>query len=228
MRSLTREQFLKVFGLTSGAFDAQQRVGHVALAFGTPIPATPGRYFDLDLVGMAIAAGLAPTLGRQTATIIVLGFFNQWVAAVGHADANSTQNYFFAMGTVGWDDSKKRPREILVTNGTVEQIMSDLHDASSVIAVNVTDILKRLRDKARSAGIDLSQPFFFPPEQERFSQIISEFKQEREAQIARLRRSKKKLRRQQALMSRHDIKAVARLRDAPNSLENINARNQPR
>ena len=215
MRSLTRDQFLKVFGLTSGAFDAQQRAGHVALAFGTPIPATPGRYFDLDLVGMAIALGLARTLGRQTATTIVLGFFNQWVAAVGHADADSTQNYFFAMGTVGWDDSERRPREILVTNGTVEQIMSDLHDASSVIAVNVTDILKRLRDKARAAGIDLSQPFFFPPEHERFSQIISEFKQEREARIARLRRSKKKLRRHQVLMSRHDIKAVARLRDAP-------------
>ena len=137
--------------------------GHVALAFGTPIPATPGRYFDLDLVAMAIAAGLAPTFGRQTATTIALGFFNQWVAAVGHADANSAQNYFFAMGAVGWDDSKKRPREILVTHGAQNQIMSDLHDASSVIAVNITGIIARLRAKARTAGIDLSQPFFFPP-----------------------------------------------------------------
>jgi hypothetical protein len=49
MRGLSRDQFLTVFGLTSGGFDAQQRAGHVALAFGTPIPATPGRYFDLDL-----------------------------------------------------------------------------------------------------------------------------------------------------------------------------------
>jgi hypothetical protein len=40
MRSLTRDQFLKIFGLTSGAFDAQQRAGHVALAFGSPFPAT--------------------------------------------------------------------------------------------------------------------------------------------------------------------------------------------
>jgi hypothetical protein len=87
MRSLTRDQFLRNFGLTSGTFDAQQRAGHVALAFGTPIPAMSGRYFDLDLLGMAIAAGLAPTLGRQTATTIVLAFFNQWIAAVGHADA---------------------------------------------------------------------------------------------------------------------------------------------
>jgi hypothetical protein len=215
MRSLTRDQFLKIFGLTSGAFDAQQRAGHVALAFGTPIPATPGRYFDLDLVGMAIAAGLAPTLGRQTATTIVLGFFNQWVAAVGHADADSARNYFFAMGAVGWDESKRRPREILVTNGTTEEIMLDLHEASSVIAVNITDIIARLRAKARTAGIDLSQPFFFPPEHERFSQIITEFKQEREARIARLRRGKKKFRRYQELMSRQDIRAVPRLRDDP-------------
>jgi hypothetical protein len=48
MRSLTRDQLLKIFGLTSGAFDA--------LAFGTPIPATPSRYLDLDLVAMTIAA----------------------------------------------------------------------------------------------------------------------------------------------------------------------------
>src|SRR4029077_3102261 len=215
MRSLTRDQFLKIVGLTSGAFDALQRAGHVALAFGTPIPATPGRYFDLDLVGMAIALGLAPTLGRPTATTIVLAFFNQWVAAVGHADADSTQNYFFAMGIFGGDDSKRRPREILVTNGTVEQITSDLHDASSVIAVSVTDILRRLREKARAGGIDLYQPFFFPPEHERFSQIISEFKQEQETRPERLQQSKKNLRRQQPLRSRPDIKAVARLRDAP-------------
>ena len=211
MRSLTREQFLRIFGLTSGTFDAQQRAGHVALAFGTPTPATPGRYFDLDLVSMAIAAGLAPTLGRKTATIIVLGFFNQWVAAVGHADAETDRSYFFAMGAVGWDEAEKRPREIFVTNGTSEQIMSDLRDASAVIAVNVTDILARLREKARIAHIDLSQPFFFPPEHERFSQIIAEFEHEREARVARLRRSKKKWRQHKVLMQRQDIKPVPRL-----------------
>jgi hypothetical protein len=215
MRSLTRNQFLKILGMTSGAFDAQQRAGHVALAFGTPIPATAGRYFDLDLVGMAIALGLAPTLGRPTATTIVLGFFNQWVAAVGHADADTARSYFFAMGAVGWDDEKRRPREFFVTHGTTEQITSDLQDASSMFAVNITDIIARLRAKARSVGIDLSQPFFFPPEHMRFSQIIAEFEQEREARIARLRQSKKKFRRHQALMSRQDVKPVARLRDTP-------------
>ena len=101
MRTLTRGQFLSIFGLTSGGFDVLQVAGHVALAFGTPIPAAPGRYFDLDLVAMAIAAGLALPLGRQTATVIALGFFNQWVAAVGHVDADPSREYFFAIGGFG-------------------------------------------------------------------------------------------------------------------------------
>jgi hypothetical protein len=214
MRSLTREQLLQVFGLTSGGFDAQQRAGHVALAFGTPIPATPGRYVDLDLVAMAIAAGLASPLGRRAATTIALGFFNQWVAAVGNADADPGRNYFFAMGLIVGLNDKKRPREIWVTNGTIEQVASDLRDASSVIAVSITDILARLRAKGRAAHVDLSQPFFFPPDHPRFSQILAEFETEREARIARLRREKARWRRHQALMSRPDIKPVSRLSEA--------------
>jgi hypothetical protein len=209
MRSLTRDQLLKIFGLTSGAFDAQQRAGHVALAFGTPIPAMPGRYFDLDLVGMAIAAGLAPTFGRQTATAIVLGFFNQWVAAVGHADANTARNSFFALGGMGADERNRR-----LTSGAHEEVMSDLHGASVVMAVNITDILARLRVKAAAAGIDLSQPFFFPPDHPRYFQIIAEFEQERDECIARLRRSKPKWRRHLALTGAHNIKVAPKERDA--------------
>jgi hypothetical protein len=213
MRGLSREQFLTVFGLSSGGFDAQQRAGHVALAFGTPVPATPGRYFDLDLVAMAIAAGLAPGLGRPAATTVVLAFFDQWVSAVGRADAGRQQNHFLAIGLVRLDDDQ-RPLEITVTNGTFEQIISDLRDASSVIAVNITDILARLRAKAHAAGIDLSQPFFFPPDHDRFSQVIAEFEHEREARLARLRHDKKKWRRHQAMISRPDIRPAARVHDA--------------
>jgi hypothetical protein len=215
MRSLAREQLLTIFGLSSGAFDAQQRAGHVALAFGTPGPAMPGRYWDLDLAALAIAEALAPTLGRAIATTIVLGFFDQWVGAVGEADADPARDYFFAIGGFGWADDKKRFRELLVTHGGNEQILSDLRGARSVIAVNVTQILARLRDKARAAGIDLSQPFFFPPEHERYAQVIAEFQQEREARVARLRRIKKKSRHPQARKSgasqAMNIRAVERV-----------------
>jgi hypothetical protein len=81
------------------------------------------------------------------------------------------------------------------------------------MAVNITDILARLRVKAATAGIDLSQPFFFPPDHPRYFQIIAEFEVEREERIARLRRSKSKWRRHLALTGAHNIK-VAPERDA--------------
>jgi hypothetical protein len=212
MRALTRDQLLTLMGMTSGGFDAQQRAGYVALAFGSPNPAMPGRYCDLDLVGLAIANGLAPALGRPTATTVTLGFFDQWVAAVGQADADTSENYFFALGLFGCNEEKKHPEEIVVTHGRSEQIMKDLRDAGVVIAVNITDVIARLRAKGRAADIDLSQPFFFPPNHGRYLQIISEFEAEREARLARLRRDKKKWRQHNAFVSRDDVKLAARLR----------------
>ena len=70
------------------AFDQLRHAGHVALAFGTPLPATPGRYLDLDLVAMAINLGISQSLGREISTTIVAGFFNQWASAVGRAEAD--------------------------------------------------------------------------------------------------------------------------------------------
>jgi hypothetical protein len=69
--------------LAPSSFDQLQHAGHVALAFGTPMPATPGRYLDLDLVAMAINLGLTPSLGRENSTAIVSGHFPQWACAVG-------------------------------------------------------------------------------------------------------------------------------------------------
>src|SRR6476660_9156771 len=108
MQSLTRDEFLKVLELTGGAFDQLQHAGYVALAFGTPLPATPGRY--LDLVAMAINLGLTPSLGRENSTAIVSGFFPQWASAVGHAEADSKLDYFMAVGGVGRDATRKSPK----------------------------------------------------------------------------------------------------------------------
>ena len=159
MQSLTRDEFLEVLGLTSGAFDQLQHAGHVALAFGTPLPATPGRYLDLDLVAMATNLGLTPALGREIATAIVAGHFHQWASAVGHAEADPNQNFFMAVGGVGWDAAKKSPKLLLVTHGTLDQITDDFRETNDLVGfftVNISNIIRRLRSHAHAAGIDLS------------------------------------------------------------------------
>jgi hypothetical protein len=195
MQTLTRTEVLELLGLTSGAFDQLQHAGHVALAFGTPVPATPGRYVDLDLVAMAINFALAPSVSRKVATAIVAGFFHQWAAAVGNAEGDPNQDFFLAVGGVGWDEAKKGPKLLLVTNGTLDLITNDFRDTNDLVGfftVNISDIIRRLRAKAQAAGINLSGPFFFAPEDPRFAQILTQVQRERDARIARLRRDKKK------------------------------------
>ena len=143
MQYVTRDEFLELLGLTGGAFDQLQHAGCVALAFETPMPATPGRYLDLDLVAMGINLGLTPSLGREKSTAIVAGFFHQWASAVGHAEADLRQDFFMAVGGVGWDVSKKSPKLMLVTNGTVDEIAQDFRSIPDVVGfftVNISEI----------------------------------------------------------------------------------------
>ncbi len=216
MQSLTREEFLEILGLTGGTFDQLQHAGHVALAFGTPLPSTPGRYLDLDLVAMAINLGLTQSLGREISTAIVAGFFYQWASAVGHAEADPKQDYFMAVGGVDWDATKKSPKLLLVTNGTVDQIAQDFRNMTGLVGfftVNISDIIRRLRTRAHEAGIDLSRTFFFPPYDPRFNEILTRVKRERDARIARLKRDKKKFAAAKARDRRQDIVAVPRVKD---------------
>jgi hypothetical protein len=216
MQHLSRDEFLEVLGMTGGAFDQLQHAGHVALAFGTPMPATPGRYLDLDLVAMAINLGLTPSLGRENSTAIVSGYFHQWASAVGHAEADPKQDFYMAVAGLGWEATKKTPKLLLVTNGTVDQIAQDLRHTAEVIGfftVNVSDIIRRLRARAHAAGIDLSRAFFFPPEDPRLDEILTRVKRERDARIARLRRDKKKFAAAKARGRRQDILAAPRVKD---------------
>jgi hypothetical protein len=222
MQPLTRSEFLEVLNISAGAFDQLQHAGHVALAFGTPMPATPGRYLDLDLVAMAMVLGLTPFIGRENSTVIVSSFFHQWASAVGHAEANPSADFFMAVGGVGWDDKKRRPRLHLVTNGTVDQIAEDFRitkDLTGFFTINISEILRRLRARAHTAGIDLRHAFFFPPEDPRFDEMLMSVKRERNARIARLRKEKSKFAATKARGRRQDIVAVSRLKDARYSLE---------
>jgi hypothetical protein len=216
MQTLMRNKFLELLGLSSGAFDQLQHNGHVALAFGTPLPATPGRYLDLDLVAMAVNLGLAQSLGREISTAIVAGFFHQWAAAVGYAEADRTQDFFMAVGGLGWDAGTKGPKLLVVTNGTLDQITTDFRDTKDLVGfftVNISDIIRRLRAKAQAVGIDLSRPFFFPHDDPRFDQILTQVRRERDARIARLRRDKKKFAAAKARGRRENITELPRVRD---------------
>ena len=121
-----------------------------------------------------------------------------------------------AVGKIGWDDSKKSPKLLLVTNGTLDDITQDFlvtQDVVGFFTVNISDIIRRLRARALTAGIDLSRPFFFPPDDPRFNEILTRVRRERDARIARLRRNKKKFAAAKAWDRRQDIVEAPRVKD---------------
>ena len=215
MQHIARDELLELLGMTSGVFDQLQYAGHVALAFGTPMPATPGRYLDCDLVGMATALGLTPSIGRENATAIVSTCWPQWMNAIGRAEADPQQDYFMAVGGIDWDSENKGPKSFLVTNGTLGEIAGDFQNrgVGNYWGVNISDIIRRLRARAEATGIDLSKPFFYPPGDPRFDEIlITRIKREVNSRMARLKKDRKKSAAMRAWMRRQDIDAAERVR----------------
>jgi hypothetical protein len=197
MRALTRDELLLLVGLTSSSFDQLSHAGHVALAFGAAAPGAIGRYLDLDAVALAISQGLTPSLGRKIATLIVAGFFEEWASAVGQAEADRNEDAFFAVGGADWDAQFKSPRRLLIAHGTLEQLRNQFGGTKGLVgyfAVNLSDIIRRLRARGQEVGIDLDGPFFFVPDHPLFGQILAQVKRERDLRISRVRRGKKKLR----------------------------------
>jgi hypothetical protein len=214
-----RDEFLELLGISPGVWDQMQHAGYVALAFGTPLPARQGRYLDLDLVAVAINQALTPSIGRPWATAIVGRFFPQWATAVACAEADRGQDFFLAVGGVEWDAERRCPKLLLITNGTLGEISQDfqgIKDLFGYHAVNISDIIRRLREKAQKVGIDLSRPFFFLPDDSRLQEIVAQIRREREL---RAKRNKRKFLAIRARAKRQDMSAIPRVAANPYPIE---------
>lgn len=154
-------------------------------------------------------------MGRDFATAIVLGYFNQWASAVGHAEADRSEDYFVSIGVMGWDRARK-PKLLLITNGTLISTANDFRSPKIArigrlvggISINISDIIRRIRARAAELGIALDEPFYYAPGDFQFERIIKRVQEERDGRICRLRADKKKSAAMRKHMRRSDIKAV--------------------
>ena len=217
MPPLSRDEFLAVGGMTPTAFDQLGYAGNVALAFGSPVPATPGRYLPADLVAMVLAAQLTRALGRRNATDFVLGFFDTWIDAVARAEVEPETPFFFAVAAIG---PRNDPDEYLITSGAAAEIEKDLAEIRgryTLVRVGINGILQTIRDAAKRVSVDLSAPFFLPSTHADYSYFIITAREEREGRLKRLRADKKRLAAQKRRERRKDIHVAERLtaRGAP-------------
>jgi hypothetical protein len=195
MQALTRWELLEVVGLSEASFDIRRHRGELALAFGATHPSTPGHYLDLDAVALAITLGLGEK-ASSIATRVVLNFFGRWLHATARAEADSSKDYFLAVGAFGIKDLAKRIPEVYgVSNGLPAEIQADFEAYGKLVAevrVNISFIVRSLHERAFEAGINLSAPFFFLPEDARFHEIERAVLRERDARVAKALKSKKR------------------------------------
>jgi hypothetical protein len=202
---LSREEFLRIAGISSGAFDQLAHSDYVALAFGSTLPGSPGRYLSTDLVAIKLASELTQDFGRRNAADFVLGFFDVWADAVSRAEADPEMTYYFAIGALG---PRNNPHEYVVTSGTIDEIARDFARVRGPLLFVRTDIsglLRRLREAGKAAGVDLSRPFFLPHGDPRYREMIAD---ECAARKRRLQQNRKKLAAQKTRERRHDMRGI--------------------
>jgi len=198
MRALSAQHFFALAATNHGSWSARTNRGEMALAFGIRRRLAGGRFLDLDAVAAILVDELTPGFGRKFAAVIVTSFGDAWLNAVGQADATQTP-VFFQVGEEG-DVLTKAERGVMgkdvpllrksvrVGCGTIAELAKCAEGAPAMperlTMVNITSMLARVRARAAGVGLDLSAPFFPPPDDPFAKQLIATAKQDREAAVA--------------------------------------------
>lgn len=179
--------FLVCVGVSSEVFRQLSFKRHAALAYGVPVPSADGVYLPLDAVAMRMMGELSLVVGRKTAANLVLSHFDCWADAVGRAEAGDTRTMFLAVAVFDAKKGGRRETEYIVTSGTQDEITADLRGIKMdrAVTASVTGIVADVRARAKAVGVDLSQPFFPPPDHPQFRALIDEAKHQRMAALKR-------------------------------------------
>lgn len=165
--------------------------GQVATAFG---PLVAGSVpFDLDAAFIAVHRELGGTLRDEKrdeyGALGVIGrllslYWDSVVTALGVADAVFPKPVFIVVMQDTKDDWRMAQG---MFNGIAKWPPEKVATIKRMFMLNVTDMLARLRENASKLGIDLSDPFFPPPGDPLFQQVVLDAEEDREKVRAKVR-----------------------------------------
>jgi hypothetical protein len=203
MRALSASQFYACSGVNAASVRARVSRGDNAMAFGLAGPLAGGTYLDLDCVALLLVDELMPAFGRKFAPTLVRAHGDNWLLAVGLADTVAEPVWWFVFeqgppptpkpGYIGHRLPPDLHRDKYhVAVGTFADFAKLNRFAELPIdkrpvrftGVNVSDILRRIRENAARAGLDLSAPFFPPPSDPLHQQVVEAAKKERNDALA--------------------------------------------
>jgi hypothetical protein len=188
VKPLARPQLNAVLGLDDNVFDQRAHKNRLPLGWSA-VPATAGQYFPIDLICIRTSDELATMVGYEHAAMLVRTHFGHIAETVSRSDAEGGRRaYFIALAVAG----AGKQLEYFLTSGLPEEILGDLARENfpyrRVILVNITALASELRQRAQKVGVDLSAPFFLPPDHPQFAELIGAAEQARKDTLAALKK----------------------------------------
>jgi hypothetical protein len=180
MRILTAKlgDLLTIAGLNAATLRSDRKRGIAVAAFGAERPVSDEHCWLIDGVALLIRNELRRDNGmaRRAAAMVVRRFFDKWVECVSRIEHRG-EDVLFAVAeqtpTVWWCGA-----------GLAAQLPDFIRSnpPRRLFVVNVENIMRDMRERAKRAGFDLSGgSFFFPPDHELYQQWLKESVERRSA-----------------------------------------------
>lgn len=178
MRIISPANLYALTEKTQSTVAVQAGRGEIAFAFGLRQRLAGGHPLDLDAVAFVLVDELTAAFGRKIASTIVITHSDKWLLGLGRVD-NTREPVFLAVNEYGeasrhkyFDKRALRDKMSVGVTTVVEHCRGlqagfadrpDIRIPDRITWINLSSILKRIRERAAKLALDLSAPFF-PPE----------------------------------------------------------------
>ncbi len=220
MRIIDFQVFMAAAGWDLQALRTLRRRGQVALAFGRSDVYASLSYIELDAVAACLADDLAQSFDRTFAAQLVRVHCDEWAASVARAETSPTPTFFAVIEyePVGRAKGKRSHLVCSASTPDAQQIalaasltpQAASYEVVRVVIANISRIVARVRENAKRAGFDLSDPFLPPPDSPQFKAIFKSYSEIRDHAVASVmanRKDKADLARRAGLLARATVEA---------------------
>lgn len=183
MRKLAHADFLALIPASDNLIRQRLHRSQVALAFGRSNIYRSLGYLDLDVVAWMLCELLGESLNRTLAARVVRDQWGIWMRLVAQADA-SPERVFWYITT--YTDAEGKTQHMTLGSlldpdspGALHAIASDIRARTGVtlqkyFCLDVTETLRRVRERAAEAGFDFSAPFL-PAQGDALDELLQPF-----------------------------------------------------
>jgi hypothetical protein len=170
MQRLTLSELLSITDIGGEQLKSMRRRGQFAAAFSCATASAALRYTASDCVAVLLASELAKSFGAKPAAELALMFGSAVLRAIADAEHGTTDAMLGIAELAGESDSRSAyvacsAADVGVEGYTVER----------VVTVNVSRLIRAVRDNAKRVGIDLSSEFMPAPTSTEFSEIMASY-----------------------------------------------------